>query len=249
MACRRHRRLIDLRVEWRAGRADQGLRRRAREPGQAERDLPATVRDPDRVVNATGLVAAVGNAAGFRRRDLAAWLGPTPREHATGGKQRLFGHLQAGQQASACASLIHGARAALPHLMERRDALGHWLRGGFLCELTVTWSWWALPTSLARMAWAVLMGDPLDCLRAILFKILSQRLDEACHLLFPLCSNGDHPAQQEQVLSVPRGRKRNPANLVEVTRLIRDELLHSSVSQCALGLQMLQLHPQLGLSH
>jgi transposase len=42
-------------------------------------------------INATALVAAVGNARAFRRgRDMAAWLGLTPRQ-MTGGKPRLLG--------------------------------------------------------------------------------------------------------------------------------------------------------------
>jgi transposase len=34
----------------------------------------------------------VSNGAAFGKgRDMAAWLGLTPREHSTGGKQRLLG--------------------------------------------------------------------------------------------------------------------------------------------------------------
>jgi transposase len=42
-------------------------------------------------INATALAAAVGNARAFRRgRDMAAWLGLTPRQMTTGGKPRLL---------------------------------------------------------------------------------------------------------------------------------------------------------------
>lgn len=42
-------------------------------------------------INATALAAAVGNAQAFRRgRDMAAWLGLTPRQMTTGGKPRLL---------------------------------------------------------------------------------------------------------------------------------------------------------------
>jgi transposase len=39
------------------------------------------------VINATALLAAVGDGSAFARgRDLACWLGLTPRQHSTGGK-------------------------------------------------------------------------------------------------------------------------------------------------------------------
>jgi transposase len=41
-------------------------------------------------VTATALVASVGNASVFNNgRQFAAWLGLTPRQHSSGGKQRL----------------------------------------------------------------------------------------------------------------------------------------------------------------
>jgi len=42
-------------------------------------------------INATALVAAVGDASAFARaRDLAAWFGLTPRQHSTGGKTKCW---------------------------------------------------------------------------------------------------------------------------------------------------------------
>ena len=44
------------------------------------------------VLNATALIAAVGDASSFAKaRDLGAWLGLVPRQHTTGGKPRLLG--------------------------------------------------------------------------------------------------------------------------------------------------------------
>lgn len=41
-------------------------------------------------LTATALIAAIGNGAAFRKgRDFAAWVGLVPREHSTGGKQKL----------------------------------------------------------------------------------------------------------------------------------------------------------------
>ena len=40
----------------------------------------------------TATVAAIGNGCAFRRgRDFAAWVGVVPRQHSTGGKQKLYG--------------------------------------------------------------------------------------------------------------------------------------------------------------
>lgn len=44
------------------------------------------------VLNATALIAAVGDASSFAKaRDLGAWLGLVPRQHTAGGKPRLLG--------------------------------------------------------------------------------------------------------------------------------------------------------------
>src|ERR1700694_3868573 len=43
-------------------------------------------------LTATALIAAIGNGAAFRKgREFAAWVGLVPREHSTGGKQKLLG--------------------------------------------------------------------------------------------------------------------------------------------------------------
>src|SRR3546814_17260430 len=44
------------------------------------------------VLNATALIAAVGNAGAFAKaRDLGSWLGLVPRQHTHGGTPRLMG--------------------------------------------------------------------------------------------------------------------------------------------------------------
>jgi len=81
------------------------------------------------VLNATALVAAVGDASTFgRRRDLSAWLGLVPRQATTGGKPRLLGITKRGSKYLR-KLLIQGARAALPSLARTETPLGTWLRG------------------------------------------------------------------------------------------------------------------------
>jgi len=43
------------------------------------------------------MIAAIGNGTAFRKgREFAAWMGVVPREHSTGGKQRLLGITKRG---------------------------------------------------------------------------------------------------------------------------------------------------------
>jgi transposase len=63
-------------------------------------------------LNATALVASIGDAATFARgRDLAAWLGLVPRQVTTGGKPRLVGITKRGDKYLR-KMLVQGARSA-----------------------------------------------------------------------------------------------------------------------------------------
>jgi transposase len=108
------------------------------------------------VLNASALVAAVGDASGFdKARDLGAWLGLVPRQHTTGGKPRLLGISKRGNTYLRTL-LIHGARAALPSLSRAETPLGRWLKAmierGVHRNAVVV----ALANKLARIAWATL---------------------------------------------------------------------------------------------
>jgi transposase len=147
----------DLRTEWREldrrieayddeftaqARADETARRLTTIPGIG-------------ALNATALVAAVGDAQAFRRgRDLAAWLGLVPRQATTGGKVRLLGISKRGNEYLR-RMLIHGARAAFSMLSKLETPLGEWLRG-LLARAHVNTVVVALAAKLARIVWAVL---------------------------------------------------------------------------------------------
>lgn len=157
----RMRRLIaDLRAEWceldkRIEELDAELSARAKTDEACRRlcEIPGIG-----ALNATALVAAVGTGAAFDQgRDMAAWLGLVPREHSTGGKQRLLGISKRGNRYLRTL-LIHGARAALPSLAARSDALGSWLRR-LLARAHRNVVVVALANKLARFAWAVLSGQ------------------------------------------------------------------------------------------
>jgi transposase len=114
------------------------------------------------VMNATALVAAVGEARSFARgRDLAAWLGLVPRQATTGGKPRLRGITKRGNKYLR-KLLVHGARGALPTLAKSQSPLGGWLRG-LLARAHTNTVVVALANKLARIAWAVLRtGRPFE---------------------------------------------------------------------------------------
>jgi len=106
-------------------------------------------------LNATALVAAVGDARTFARgRDLAAWLGLVPRQATTGGKPRLLGITKRGSKYLR-KMLIQGARSALPSLSRSSTRLGQWLRG-LLARAHSNAVVVALAAKLARIVWALL---------------------------------------------------------------------------------------------
>jgi transposase len=166
----RIRQLIgDLREEWQMlddriasfdaelvsqARTDEAARRLASVPGIG-------------AINATALVAAVGDGSAFARgRDMAAWLGLVPRQATTGGKPRLLGISKRGNRYLR-KNLIHGARAVLPHLVERETALGRWVTG-LLARAHKNTVVVALANKLARIAWAVLVhGRGFDAAHAV----------------------------------------------------------------------------------
>jgi transposase len=106
-------------------------------------------------LNATALVAAVGDAQTFARsRNLAAWLGLVPRQATTGGKPRLLGITKRGSKYLR-KMLIQGARAALPTLSRSNTRLGQWLRG-LLARAHSNTVVVALAAKMARIVWALL---------------------------------------------------------------------------------------------
>src|SRR5690606_9328083 len=104
---------------------------------------------------ATALLAAVGDGRQFRRaRELAAWLGLTPKEHSTGGKTTLLGISKRGNR-YVRKLLVHGARSCFRHLDRTRDRLGSWL-DGLQRRVHPTKAVIALAAKMARIDWVVL---------------------------------------------------------------------------------------------
>ena len=106
-------------------------------------------------LNATALVAAIGDVSTFARgRDLADWLGLVPRQVTTGGRPKLVGITKRGSKYLR-KTLIQGARSAMPTLRQSDTHLGQWLRG-LLARAHANTAVVALAAKMARIVWALL---------------------------------------------------------------------------------------------
>ena len=103
---------------------------------------------------ATALVAAVGNGEQFvNGRQMAASLGLTPRQHSSGGKDRLLGISKRGDAYLRCL-LIHGARSVIRTAKTKEDRLSQWVtRLAARRHPNVAAA--ALASKIARIAWAM----------------------------------------------------------------------------------------------
>jgi transposase len=107
---------------------------------------------------ATALVATVGDGRQYRNgRDMAAALGLTPRQHSSGGKDRLLGISKRGDAYLRCL-LVHGARSAMRTAKDKDDRLSHWiinLQTRRHANVVAV----AMANKMARMAWVIMTRD------------------------------------------------------------------------------------------
>jgi len=106
-------------------------------------------------ITATAIISAVGDGKQFKcGRDLAAWLGLTPKQHSSGGKERLLGISKRGD-AYLRTLLIHGARSVLRVSAKKTDSLNCWLQN--VCDRrNKNIAAVALANKNARIIWAIL---------------------------------------------------------------------------------------------
>lgn len=79
-------------------------------------------------ITASAVVALVGDARSFRNgRQMAAWVGVTPKEHSSGETRRLGGMTKRGD-AYLRTLLVHGARAAVRSALRKDDPRSRWIR-------------------------------------------------------------------------------------------------------------------------
>ena len=107
---------------------------------------------------ATALVASVGNGAQFSQgRQMAAALGLTPRQHSSGGKDRLLGISKRGDPYLR-SILIHGARSTVAHAKNKEDRLSLWMTG-LAQRRHLNVAAVALANKTVRMAWAMMRNE------------------------------------------------------------------------------------------
>ncbi len=131
---------------------DAEIARRARDNEMARRLMTVPGIGP---LIATALVALAPPPESFRRgRDFAAWLGLVPRQHSTGGKQRLGSTAKMGER-SLRRLLIIGANSVVMWQARNRRGTDPWLdrlierKPPLLVRM-------ALANKMARIVWALM---------------------------------------------------------------------------------------------
>ena len=115
---------------------------------------------------ATAIVASVPDASVFRTgRDFAAWLGLTPRQNSTGGKQALSAITKAGNRYIR-KLLVLGATSILNVVSRRKGVLRDWI-AGLLAKKPARLVTVALANKLARIIWAMMKTG--ECFRTEIF--------------------------------------------------------------------------------
>ena len=143
--------LIHLETE--IARLDAEIARRAKEDEVARRLMTVPGIGP---LIATALAVLAPPPGTFRKaRDFAAWLGLTPRQHSTGGKQRLGATTKMGER-SLRRLLILGANSVIIKRHVHATARpGTWL-AGMLMRKPPLLVRVALANKMARIVWALM---------------------------------------------------------------------------------------------
>jgi transposase len=105
-------------------------------------------------VIATAVIATVPDDQRFRTgRHYAAWLGLTPKQHSSGGKERLLGISKRGD-AYMRRQFINGARALVRIASGRTGGIWDWIKA-LLSRRSFNVVTVAVANKLARVAWAI----------------------------------------------------------------------------------------------
>ena len=109
-----------------------------------------------------GIISAVSDPKMFKNgRQMAAWIGITPKQHASGDQSRM-GRISKRGNSDLRKQLIHGARAVIRWCDGKDDPLSLWLQN-LLQKKPKAKVVVALANKLARIAWAVLSkGEVYD---------------------------------------------------------------------------------------
>jgi transposase len=109
-------------------------------------------------ITASAIIASVGDGRQFRSaRHFAAWLGLTPRAHASGGKEHI-GRISKGGDRYLRALLIHGARAIVGTSFRKNVTPRPWLKQ-LLARRSVNVAAVAVAHKTARALWAMITRE------------------------------------------------------------------------------------------
>lgn len=107
------------------------------------------------VLGATILASTLGSGSSFKNgRHFAAFLGLTPRQHSSGGKERLLG-ISKGGDTYTRTILIHGARSILLWVKKKTDPQSTWIKD-LVARRGSNKAAVALANKMARIAWALI---------------------------------------------------------------------------------------------
>jgi transposase len=111
-------------------------------------------------IGATLLSFKAADAQGFKSgRDFAAWLGLTPKNHSTAGKNRLGVITRAGDEMLRSV-LVAGATALIQHMRRGGKRIWPWLQA-LITRKPFKLAAVALANKLARIAWKLMLsGEP-----------------------------------------------------------------------------------------
>jgi transposase len=147
-----------VRLDERVDNFDKTLKQVAKEDERCQRLMKIEGFGP---ISATALVAAVGDAKTFKNgRSLSAWLGLVPKQHSSGGKNRLSGISKRGD-VYLRTLLIHGARAVVKYCDNKSDDRNRWIANKK--SVNKNKAAVALANKNARIAWVILTRGETYC--------------------------------------------------------------------------------------
>jgi transposase len=140
-------------LEAEIGKLDAEIARRAKENEVARRLMTVPGIGP---LIATAIAVLAPPPETFRKaRDFAAWLGLTPRQHSTGGKQRLGATTKMGERSLRRLLIIGANSVIIKRHVHAAAQPGTWL-GGMLTRKPPMLVRVALANKMARIVWALM---------------------------------------------------------------------------------------------
>jgi transposase len=140
-------------LEKEIGKLDVEIARRAKENEVARRRMTLPGIGP---VIATAVAVLAPPPETFRcARDFAAWLGLTPRQHSTGGKQRLGATTKMGERSLRRLLLLGANSVIIKRHVHAAARPGTWL-AGLIARKPPLLVRVALANKMARIVWALM---------------------------------------------------------------------------------------------